>query len=544
MNVNSFKGLVTALFVTIFLFLGSTQTQAQHEGNRVSVYRNGDGTYAVGTSVPDSAVSLFTTWAPGTPNTFSAYLAPDGKISVSLPGRVPRGASMANIAVKSALYSKMTGASALTGTRLLLEVLQPECVVVPRVRFRNGECLPSSIPVSLTTNWEKASGARIAIPDSFVSDWLWGVPADAKGLWVANANPQQTDPATGLRLQGSYFDFQTSGFPRVDYGMGSYGFLSVDNSRDTAYYTQGQTRINRFKFSSNDPIDLQDNTPLLTSLVDERTGKLIIIEGGTVGGGVWVQDPKNPRPIAPGTTLANEYLRARDVRGTNGLFNEEIVRAQLFGDMLVLWRGTTQTVDGYTRGQMIVYNVRDWIDRGVRTTITVELPDAVGIKGPVLLGPAAFDTVNRRFWVNYGLQRAFGSVTFSEDFTTATVGEMKYLPKNDGEDYHSPNAMYFDSAMGRLYIASHRYGPPNGYLNAELAVYSVDGTRLAAVRLPIADPSDITIAPMAGKNYIVVASMAGAGFYPVETVVLDPVSLEVIAHMPTLRGRHLGVVFE
>jgi len=395
--------------------------------------------------------------------------------------------------------------------------------------------------IKLSPNWSRV------VPDSdlYAQAGMVCVPLETKGLWVANANPSQTDPVTGFSLQGSYFDFSRPDFPRTDYGMGSSGFLSVDNSRHVAYFTQGAVRINRLKLTAaNNPLDLGDNTPLLAALVDKVTGKLVVVEGGTIGGGVWIQDPKNPLTMAPPAT---NYLRARDARGANGFFNEEFLRAQMVddGNLIALWRGTDHTADGYTKGQLIVYNTRNWVDRGARTTVTVQLPGAPATAGPVRLGPPAFDPINRRFWVNYGLQRAYGSVTFSEDFTTATVGEMKFLPLEDGADQNIPTALFFDSAMNRLYIASHRYGHTNGFLAADLAAYSADGnTRLASVRLPsealglpgnpVSLPSGIAVVPRGGVNMIAVSSSG------TNTIVLVDPSMQVVGSMVTLRGRHIA----
>lgn len=536
MNAKTFKGLVASLIATLAIFVSTSVVAKDGIGavsfdasakkvtavqSTVTVYQTPDGRYSLSASGNEVA---FTAYAPGTPGTFPARVNENGTVTLPAGKRL---LTNPNIAVYRVFYNELTGTVAPTGMRKLLEVIAP-----------TGDEFGSHRLVGVTTSYAKAEELVASTPNAFVSQWGWAVPTESKGLWVANANPTQTDPVTGLRLQGSYFDLTQPGFPRTDYGMGSPGFPSVDNSRQAAYFTQGMVRVNVLKSATNNPLDLQDNTPLLTSLVDEQTGKLVIVEGGTVGGGVWIQDPRNPTLTAP---PAANYLRPRDARGANGLFNEEIVRAQLWGDLLALWRGSDQTSNGYTKGQLIVYNIRDWIDRGVRTSTTVQLPDAPATAGPVRLGPPAFDPSSRRFWVNYGLQRAYGSVTFSEDFSTAMVGEMKYLPREGGADSVSPDALYFDSSLGRLYIASHRYSNTAGYLAAELVAYSPDGnTRLASVRLPIASPSDVAIAPMQGVNKVVVASYAGGGVFPTALVMVDPVSMQVEHQVATLKGQHVA----
>lgn len=498
----------------------------------VTVYRTPAGTY----SLTPTAEVAFTAWMPGAVGANHC-----GRVSESGELAMPVGKRLIlnpNICFKSGIPSK-NGTIAPSGTKLLLEVLEPAA----------GDPFNSVRAVGQTTSWAVAQQMVAERPGAVINPWAYAVPAETKGLWVANANPSQADPATGLRYQGSYFDFTREGVPRTDYPMGSFGFLSVDNSRQAAYFTQGMVRVNILKSATQTWIDLQDNTPLLTSLVDEVTGKLVIVEGGTIGGGVWIQDPANPFTMAPS---AGAYLRPRDVRNESGQWGAEIIRAQLFGEWLALWRGTDSTSAGYTKGQLIVYNIRDWIDRGVRTVTTVELPDAPAIIGPVKLGPPAFDPANHRFWVNYGLQRAYGSVTFSEDFSTATVGDMKYLSRNDGEEYHSPVALYFDSAMGRLYVASHRYGPasPTGFLAGEVATYAPDGeTRLAVVRLPndavgapgnaVSSPSDITVMPRDGKNMIVVSS-SGTN----TIVIIDPDTMQTTQSLVTLKGRHVASAYQ
>lgn len=545
--------LIATLFVSFFLFSTSVEAGSKNElsfngsvqtdlGSKnaasavtvpsgkkfasfqaVPVYRTPDGLYTL--SPTDGAELVFTGYAPGTTSVICGHVG-NGLLQLPIGKRLLLNG---NVCFKWGLWSSR-GVVAPTGTSRLLEVLKPNA---------NG----GYEELGVTTNWAKAQEMVAANPGSFVSNWGFVVPVETKGLWVANVpSATQVDPVTGFRLYGSYFDFTLPGFPRTDYGMGSAGFPSVDNSRQTAYFTQGMVRVNVLKSATNNPLDLQDNTPLLTSLVDEQTGKLVIVEGGTIGGGVWIQDPRNPTVMAP---PAANYLRPRDARGANGLFNEEIVRAQLFGEWLALWRGSDQTVDGYTKGQLIVYNIRDWIDRGVRTSTTVQLPDAPANGGNLRLGPPAFDPSNRRFWVNYGLQRAYGSVTFSEDFSTATVGEMKYLPLEDGADQHVPTALYFDSSLNRLYIASHRYGPPSGYLAGELTAYSPDGiTRLATVRLPgsaiglsgypVSFPTDISIVPQGGKNMIVVASSG------TNTIVFVDPAMQIAGSIVTLKGKHIA----
>ena len=511
--------------ITICLLtLQASPLLAQHTGAQVTVYTTAGG-YSL--EAAGATGIVFRAWAPGTSGTSCGRVHENGELELPIGKRMLVNG---NVCFKWGLWSSQ-GVVAPTGTTRLLEVLKPHA---------DG----SYEDVVVTTNWAKAQEVVAANPSSFVSNWGFVVPMETKGLWVANSSPSQTDPVTGLTLYGSYFDFTLPGFPRTDYGMAAYGLgaPSVDNSRQVAYFTQGAVRVNIIRSGINTLLDLQDNTPLLTSLVDEQTGKLVIVEGGTIGGGVWIQDPRNPTTTAPS---AANYLRPRDARGANGFFNEEIVRAQLFGEWLALWRGSDHTVDGYTKGQLIVYNIRDWIDRGVRTTATIQLPDAPATAGPVRLGPPAFDSSNRRFWVNYGLQRAYGSVTFSEDFSTATVGEMKYLPLEDGADSNQPMALYFDSSMNRLYIAGHRYGSPTGYLAAELAVYSGDGnTRMASVRLPIAAPTDMTVAPMQGVNKVIVAASSSGGVFPIAFVIVDPVSMQVEHQVVTLSGRHIAPAFQ
>lgn len=540
MNAKTFKGLVASLIATLAIFVSTSVVAKDGIGavsfdasakkvtavpqSTVTVYRTAQGGY----TLSPTADVAFTAYAPG------PYGLRCGRVDETTGQlRMPVGKMLitnANFCLKMSILSK-NGTVAPSGTKLLLEVWE------------------GAQTIGYTTSWAVAQQMVAERPGAVINPWAYAVPAETKGLWVANANPSQADPATGLRYQGSYFDFTREGVPRTDYPMGSFGFLSVDNSRQAAYFTQGMVRVNILKSATNNPLDLQDNTPLLTSLVDEVTGKLVIVEGGTIGGGVWIQDPANPFTTAPS---AGAYLRPRDVRNESGQWGAEIIRAQLFGEWLALWRGTDSTSAGYTKGQLIVYNIRDWIDRGVRTSVTVQLPDAPAIIGPVKLGPPAFDPVNRRFWVNYGLQRAYGSVTFSEDFSTATVGDMKYLSRNDGEEYHSPVALYFDSAMGRLYVASHRYGPASstGFLAGEVAAYAPDGeTRLAVVRLPndavglpgnaVSSPSDMTVMPRDGKNMIVVSS-SGTN----TIVIIDPDTMQTVQSLVTLKGRHVASAYQ
>lgn len=480
----------------------------------VTVYRTAQGGY----TLSPTAEVAFTAWAPSTSDTACGRVNEDGSLTMPIGKRL---ITNGNVCFKWGMWSSR-GVIAPTGTTRVLEVLKP-------VGDEDYES------VGVTTNWAKAQALLASNPTAFVSIWGVVAPVETKGLWVAN------EASAPDGKYGSYLDFTAPGFLRTDYTMGSWGFLSVDNSRETAYFTQGRVRVNVLKSATNNPLDLEDNTPLLTSLVDEVTGKLVVVEGGSVGGGVWIQDPLNPFTTVP---LASTYLRARDVRNGAGLWDGEIIRAQLWGEWLVLWRASDDTAAGYTKGQLIVYNIRDWIDRGVRTTVTVQLPDAPAIQGSVRLGPPAFDPANRRFWVNYGLQQAYGSVTFSEDFSTATVGNMKFLPRENGADFVSPDAMYFDSSLNRLYIASHRYSNAAGYLAGELTAFAADGTtRLASLVLPeaigapgypVSSPTDVAIAPRGGVNMIVVASSG------TNTIVLIDPAMQVTASFVTRMGKHIA----
>ena len=240
----------------------------------------------------------------------------DGTISWPTGKRLLRDA---NIGVKPTINNTLTGAVAPTGTRRILEVVNPRYCNNPR-NPKYATYLCGYDTVLATTNWVKAQDAVAQNPGSFVSDWSWVGPAESGKLWVVNDNPDGVvnDPVLGLT--GKYLSnfnldpLNWQGSERTDVTISGYSrSVDFDNSRDFAYMPRTSYRTFQVRSvttvtgpSVTNVANVQDSR--LNSLVYEPTGEVFHLASSTYGNRVFVYNPSTDQVwdfIAPTGVVPN-----------------------------------------------------------------------------------------------------------------------------------------------------------------------------------------------------------------------------------------------
>ena len=462
-----FLRVVATLFVTIFLFLGSTQTQAQHEGVIVPVYVTMDGKYTLS---PTSELA-FNAWAVGSQGTVSARVNLDGTVTFPLGKRFIVGA---NIGIKFNLYHGLTGPIAPTGTRRILEVGIPQYTENPRAPKR-GVYLSGYQFVGLTSSWVKAQELIAANPGAKVveSGYAWVGPSNAKALYVLNDNPAGV--VYNPEPTGNYISrFDLSTLQREDiFSREVLRQIDFDQSREAAFTPAGGFATVRAKVQA--AVVSQEPLFRLAALPFEKTGKVVHLGSNTAEGKIWMSDPM------AGTAELNFF--------GNELVEEGNLQGAIFGNALFRVVGTQKQGNFYTQGKVYVYS----LDTGVILK-QIPVPFLLGTESdPIVLRPQiSFSPQEGVLYIAVPETGKLLKLNVASEITTEVVLVDGWKAKD----------VKVDSARGVFYVAVARLSSENGKL-LEFPFGTSVPLRFVEVGK---SPWQITVGAVAGTNTVFVTN--------------------------------------
>lgn len=351
--------------------------------------------------------------------------------------------------------------------------------------------------------------------DVYSQSGLICLPAQATFIKVGNDHPATMDQ-NGLKNYVSSYSFVKDTMTSVGL-TGGPRKIDVDMSRNALFVSQ---KINRLNAIDPDlevtPYMLGSDTTIFANPVDERTGKVYIVESYDAnngnGSGVWVFDPKNPNA----TRIYVIPPLSRD-------FGEAAAYATVENGVLYVLRVTQPAGNYYSKGALLTYDIRKGISR------RIELPDT-----PYHL---AYDSVHNVAYVSYANPDVDAKGFAKIDLVNGTVGNTIYLPTDEVNGTHRPRRIAVDTALNRFYVADSRWDLSLGTVKGKVHQYNLTNGAWERSIVVGYEPDDIQFVPWNGKNVLAVLNRSGNAYSPgpddFGISLVDPVTFLETKRIPT-----------
>lgn len=577
--MNVFVRAVATLFVTIFLFLGSTQVQAQVASDRLTVVEfkidqigGADGTGCGGPTIAKNHYTMiddvkvldpviwaqlpqslrdqiptgreielldagiagpwyrtgnnFEAWKLGTPGTVAMHRIQAvqfcshlwitevdllfGENAIAWLVRQRDGAGNQIYKDNGASFGVKIPVNGypITGTRMVYRAYNGAA-------FKRGQ---SNVPVAYLENdpnwrfifnwvrweetqllpgWELSRIDADASTDPNAGKFL--VPADAKSVWVVNAEPDGVvnDPVYGLT--GNYlslFNLNTQNWAasaRVDVSVsGKSRSVDFDNSRDVAYMPRTTFRTFRAK-STGPTVTHVAMVPdsRLAALVYERTGEVFHLSGSTYGNRIFVWNPK--------TDTIWDFVPATGTVPIVDSNADSHIQGAIFGNQLF----RVLAVNNLTQTRVEVYDIPSRTQRATYTINKKMAQDGniFGRRPEVSLDPTA-----NTLWIATSYDGSLGELNLA----TGAFTDLP-IPQEAGV-FVGATDVEVDSVRNKLYVSIAKFHVgwwegvtlPNGSLfEIDLATKQV--TRQVVVQVV---PWSVAVLPTSTGTYVAVTNSA------------------------------------